>query len=459
VGTAFLSELAQGDTVYNGSAVLIGTIASVTDNTNAVLTVNGAAAITGAAYLIIKANPRVILIGDKSGNSSTNVLCLNGVNGNFASAADAAALDITGDIDLRFYGQLVSWASGAIQVLVAKYTGGAGQRSYQMYLSAAGNLQFTYSANGTAELTALSSVATGLAAFSSKWVRATYASASGNVNFYTSDDGSSWTLLGTQQTITSGAIFSSTSSLTVGCQTTSTFLVTGNVFRAQVYNGIAGTLAFDANFSLPAKLATSFTESSSNAATVTINTSGATGARICGARDGVNLTAGQQPTVSALNVALWDGVNDYLKAAGFALPQPCTIYLVGSQVTWTITDVLMDGNAIGTGQIVQTTTTPQLNINAGSSVAANTGLALATSGVLTAVFNAASSALRVNRGTATTGNAGAGNMNGFTLGASATPTLFTNMTAQAVLIYNVAHTTAQQSAVVAYLGQRYGVAV
>ena len=41
------------------------------------------------------------LASDKSGNSSTNVLCLNGVAGNYVSAPDSAAVSITVDIDIR----------------------------------------------------------------------------------------------------------------------------------------------------------------------------------------------------------------------------------------------------------------------------------------------------------------------------------------------------------------------
>lgn len=48
-GTAFDTELAAGDKIYNLSGVLVGTIASVTNATAAVLTANGAVAVSGAA--------------------------------------------------------------------------------------------------------------------------------------------------------------------------------------------------------------------------------------------------------------------------------------------------------------------------------------------------------------------------------------------------------------------------
>jgi hypothetical protein len=75
------------------------------------------------------------------------------------------------------------------------------------------------------------------------------------------------------------SIFSSSSILEIGNTLNQTNNpARGKFFRAQVLNGIDGTVAFDANFetSITSLLQTSFTESSTNAATVTINRSGST---------------------------------------------------------------------------------------------------------------------------------------------------------------------------------------
>ena len=50
VGTKFTKELKVGSNIYNGSNVLVGTVLSITDDTNLTLTANGAVAITGAAF-------------------------------------------------------------------------------------------------------------------------------------------------------------------------------------------------------------------------------------------------------------------------------------------------------------------------------------------------------------------------------------------------------------------------
>jgi hypothetical protein len=213
--------------------------------------------------------------------ASGTYLYLPGVNSNFASTPDSAALDITGDIDIRCKVAMDDWTPSAIQYLIAKY-GAAGQRSYGLSLGTNGRLTIVWSVAGTTVLAAESTAAPTVADGATLWVRATLDvdnGASGNdVKFYTSTDGTTWTQLGatvTQAGTTS--IFNSTSVLEVGSVVGGTSnAARGKFFRAQVLNGIDGTVAFDANFetSITSLLQTSFTESSANAATVTINRSG-----------------------------------------------------------------------------------------------------------------------------------------------------------------------------------------
>lgn len=470
VGTAFLSELAAGDTVYNSSNTLIGTILSVTNDTNAVLTANGAAAITGAAFKIARANPRIILTADRSINSAVNGLVLNGANGNWASMPDSAALDIVGDIDLRSDIALPTWTPAAETCVVAKDANDGVQRSYDLLVETNGKLRlvwFTLGTNASA-IVADSTVATGFAAFSRNWVRATLDVDNGavgyDVKFYTSPDGATWTQLGTTVTgVGTTVIFASTAPGGVGAQKSAGgFPLLGTVYSAQIYNGIAGTLAFDANFTTVAKLAASFTESSVNAATVTINTSGDLGARISGARDRMQLTPAKQRTLAVVNGrnrAVSNGVNQYDKSAPFPLIQPTTLYLVGGHTTWTSGDYLIDGNTANSGAIIQTTGTPQLNLNAGSSVAANTGLALGVLAVITAQFNGAASLLGINVNAETTGNAGAGNMGGVTVGASGTPGNYGEGTESELLVSSAADDANLRAKTKNALIKRWGVAL
>ena len=216
--------------------------------------------------------------------SSGTYLYLPGVASNFASAPDAAPLDITGDIDIRCKVALDDWTPAGNTILVGKYNSGtAGARSYQLQITSTGFLNLQWSTDGsTLTNNVLSTVVTGIADGAVKWVRATLdvdnGASGNNVQFFTSDDGTTWTQLGTTVT-TAGvtSIFSGSAQLEVGSRNGGTTDVArGKFFRAQVLNGIGGTVAFDANFetSITSLNQASFTESSANAATVTINRSG-----------------------------------------------------------------------------------------------------------------------------------------------------------------------------------------
>lgn len=291
--------------------------------------------------LVVDGSNRVSLIADKSGNSATNCLCLNGASGNYASAPDSAALDITSDLELRFDCRINTLAR--VECFGAKRgAAAAAGSSYWLQKSITGLLQFYYSDG--ASFFQFDSTATlgsvGLSNLQRVQLRVTVDKDNGasgtTVQFFYRTDGiitgtSGWTQLGSNVTVAgTNAINNSSSVFEVGSQqggTVDAFL--GNIFRAQVYNGIAGTLVFDANFATASKLATSFTESSSNAATVTINSSGDLGARICGERDLVQLTASKQPIYLP-----WSGTNyGFTNGASgtyFSTPDAAAIDLTGS---------------------------------------------------------------------------------------------------------------------------------
>lgn len=202
------------------------------------------------------------------------------------------------------------------------------------------------------------------------------------------------------------------------------------MYSARIYSGIptflggsGGTIVFDADFTKQAKLAATFTEDSANAATVTVNTSGDLGARISGARDLVQFTTTKMALLSVgadgKRIATFDGSNDYMKAAPFSLSQPESTYSVISQETWTLGDVFFDGNAASSGRLYQASSSPLLRITADgiNAVEDVAGISTATRFVASAVLNGASSSIRINKRAATLGNAGTGNLGGFTIGA------------------------------------------
>lgn len=164
-------------------------------------------------------------------------------------------------------------------------------------------------------------------------------------------------------------------------------------------------------------------------------------------------TETNQPTLEADGSITFDGVDNYLKCDAFTLDQPETVYLLMKQVTWTVDEYFVDGNASQTGGLQTITATPSFRQNAGAVTAANENLAVDAYGVVSAVFNGASSLSQVNLTASVAGDAGASNMGGFTLAARGTNTNFAHIQVKEVLIYAAAHDAATRARVIRYLAQ------
>lgn len=177
------------------------------------------------------------------------------------SAPDSAGLSITGDIDLRYDGSLLSWDANS--VLLSKYTTAGNQRSYRMFTDTFARIVMQWSNDGTAEPFATSTVAvprlTGRQA-----IRATLDVDNGaggkTVTFYTAPTiAGPWTQLGDVVT-TAGttSVFDSTATLSV------TALSGGAAYAAQVLQGIAGTARANPDFTAQISGATSFADAAGN---------------------------------------------------------------------------------------------------------------------------------------------------------------------------------------------------
>lgn len=180
--------------------------------------------------------------------SGTNYLNLPGTSGHYASTPDAAALDVTGDIDIRVYVAMDDWTPATDSCVLAKYNTTGNQRSYNLHVLNTGALNLQWSNDGTTQITKTSTATTGFTDGTAHWVRATLdvdnGSGSNVVTFYTSEDGTTWTQLGnTVTTAGTTSIFNSTSVLELGARNSGTAANTaGKIFQAQVRNGIAGTI-------------------------------------------------------------------------------------------------------------------------------------------------------------------------------------------------------------------------
>lgn len=188
-------------------------------------------------------------------------LNLTGAAGSMATTPDTAALDITGDIDIRVRVALDDWTPGASSVLVAKAMFGTNQASYVVAVNTDGTLTLFTSPDGTAGSGLVGSSTTPVPAAdgTAMWVRATLdvdnGAGSRVYRFYTSTDVThdhaavSWTQLGTTVT-TAGAtsIFAGTSVVAVGAFPEDASRSTGRVYAATVLSGIGGTVVVDLDF-------------------------------------------------------------------------------------------------------------------------------------------------------------------------------------------------------------------
>lgn len=246
----------------------------------------------------------------------TQYCYLPGSSGNYASSPDSAAISITGDIDLRAAVALDDWTPSADTGLIDKFET-AGQQSYYLRVKATtGVLQYFWTADGNTNISKSSTVAPTVADGALLLVRVTHnvnnGAAGNDVKFWTKTsspgsahadllDNSGWTQLGaTVTTAGTTSIFNGNTELRLGQQAASDFFA-GKYYEAAILNGIAGTLAFDADFSRAAEPFSTFTESSANNAVVTINRS----------------ATGRKSTVVDRDQLLF-GVDDHLEIADAA---------------------------------------------------------------------------------------------------------------------------------------------
>lgn len=197
-----------------------------------------------------------------------------GVSGAYASTPDAAPVRITGDLDLRAQVALADWTPAVSGSVIARLASGT-NRSYRFYpANTGGNILLEWSIDGTAILSAASTVVTPFTDGQTGWVRVTLDvdnGAGGNTaTFYTSTDGVNWTQLGAAVTaVGTTSIFAGTSPVEIGTSVagSGTFLV-GNIYRAQIYNGINGTLVADFDPSRTTQGSTSFAASTGETWTI-----------------------------------------------------------------------------------------------------------------------------------------------------------------------------------------------
>jgi len=200
-------------------------------------------------------------------------------SGGVAQAPSLAAYDPT-DLDVRVRLDPTNWAAPTINssgFLVSHNAGADPNRGWVFRLNT-GNVTFTmYDAGlvtGVRSYTTAASIP--LSNGQPGWLRATYQANNGSsqsaCTFYTSPDGIIWTQLGTTQVGVTGSLPLVNYPLIINGSGGGAQSIQAKFYQVQLRNGINGPIVFDANFTtgITSGGQTSFTESSSNAATVSI---------------------------------------------------------------------------------------------------------------------------------------------------------------------------------------------
>ncbi|MEM9134274.1 MAG: glycoside hydrolase family 16 protein [Actinomycetota bacterium] len=203
-----------------------------------------------------------------SADGTRTALALPGTTGAYASTPDAAALDITGDLDVRVRLQPDRWAtSGSIQRLVNKWA--TNDLSYGLALFDAGTLIADWSTDGTTGLVQFGTRTA--AALQPIWLAQAIDVDDGagghNVSWYRFDGATppdslaGWDLIESFDRAGTTSIHAGAGALEIGSRLGGTEAVfRGSVLAVQVRDGIDGTVVANPDFTAQTAGTTTFTD-------------------------------------------------------------------------------------------------------------------------------------------------------------------------------------------------------
>lgn len=175
----------------------------------------------------------------------------------------------------------------------------------------------------------------------------------------------------------------------------------------------------------------------------------------------VQATGSLQPAltsnaINGLPALTFDGTDDTM-AVAFVLAQPTTVFFVMRPVALVGSRTYVDGGAaLDTMAVAQAQLTPnRLRMTAGSVLTGATGIAAGVPGLVTAIFNGASSALASTDDAGITGNAGLGSGSGLTVGSQFGGTLPVNAQIAEVIVMAAVATAGERAGIRSYVQQRY----
>ena len=359
-----------------------------------------------------------------NGASSDNYWWGSGVANNNVTTPNAAANQITGDIEVIVNVALNDITSAV--VFVSKDDTSV-QRSYTCQWSN-GTLYFgiKVSTGGFSYYT--STVAASATNLVPIWLKYTRIASSGNIEFFTSTNGITYTKLGATVTSPALPIFNSTTILEIGSFALATAgIMKGKIYRATISNSIGGTPVVD------------FNPATYNAATSQTAWTSATG-EVWTINTGTAATGYKGQLVSK-TIVMSDGVDDTLSATIAIAGVKSGYWAVKrlANAVKSVSDALVANKFnlytnVGTG----------LNIYTATGDLASSGLTLNVLSQFAVVNNGASSSISKNDGTKTTGTLNDNTLTGVKLFNGADG--FSNFIINTHLITGIADSNAQQTA-------------
>lgn len=255
---------------------------SFTDGTGRVWTLNGTASIPTRQFVTpvddYEFAPGVFNYYRVAPTTQPSGLLVAGIPGSSATTPDNAALDIVGDIDIRADVTMADWSSGFFPTIISKWNqDGVNQKSYLIQVSDTGQLIVVWSPDGTAALSASSTVPIPAPDGSRLAIRVTLdvdnGAAGRTATFYTAGtiDGT-WVQLGApvvQGGVTS--IFSGNAQVQVSGHSGAAIgadELRYTVHAVEIRNGIGGTAVANPVFTSQSFGATGFTDAAGRVWTV-----------------------------------------------------------------------------------------------------------------------------------------------------------------------------------------------
>lgn len=143
---------------------------------------------------------------------------------------------------------------------------------------------------------------------------------------------------------------------------------------------------------------------------------------------------------------------------GFTWLDPATVYLVMKQITWVINRTFFDGGTTDSMLCRQSDVTPKIRLFSGTLAPTNDNMPVDTWVILCAIFNGASSSLRINNTAKIVGDPQTADPGGFNVGSNLAAVAESNIRVARILGYDTAaHTDAEQDQNITALNNIYSV--